>query len=84
MALPQSDRQPDPKPLPLLKPSATQATDSIAWGDDKKPSRMIQETFAKAKDELGLQCPGQLPSITPRHPSGVRRPRSLGTRGGSV
>ena len=53
-------------------PKIVQAINSNVWKDEKKPARMIRETLAKAKDKPGLQCPGQLPSVTPRHHLEVR------------
>ena len=57
-------------------PNIAQAIDSNVRKDEKELARIIRKTLAKAKGKPGLRCPGQLPSITPRHHSEVRRPRS--------
>ena len=57
-------------------PNIAQAIGPNVRKDEKKPPRIIREALAKAKDKPGLRCPGQLLSITPRHHSEVRRPRS--------
>ena len=63
-------------------PSTVQATDSNVRDSKAELARMAREALARAKGKPGLWCPGQLPSITPRHRFEVRRPRCCGTLGG--